>query len=272
METVGTLLRGWRRRRRMSQLDLAEAAEVSTRHLSCVERGRARPSRQLVLVLASALEVPLRERNVLLQAAGHAPAYRAAPFDDPSLAPVRQALTFLLEANEPNGMLVMDRAWRLLLVNRPFQVIATLALGRALVPGDNLLELSLAPWGFRPMMVDPDPLVRNMLQRLHREAVATGDPELFALLERLVALEGVPGDWRSAAVDDAPAMGVRLQIAGQPLTLFTALTTLGTPGDATLSELRIETWFPADAATRAALEALMPAEAGRRARTAGSPS
>jgi len=273
MHDVGSLIRHWRTQRRMSQLLLAEAAEVSTRHLSCLERGRAKPSRQMVLVLASALDVPLRERNTLLQAAGFAPAYRQTDLSAPSLAPVKRALDFLMERAEPNGVLVMDRRWDLLMANRPFQTLASMALGRPLQVGDNMIALTLRADGFRPLIRDWEPLARGMLHRMYREAVATADDDLLALIDELQAIEGVPRDWRTDPWVEAPAaLTLTLDLMGTELSMFTTLTTLGTPTDVTLSELRIEHYFPADEATERALAALMPPEADPLVRTAGSPS
>ena len=258
MDSVGGMIRHWRKQRRMSQLHLAEAAEVSTRHVSCLETGRAQPSRQMVLVLASALDVPLRHRNTLLQAAGFAPAYRETDLEAPGLEAVRYALGFMLEAAEPNGVLVMDRCWDLYMANRPFQTLAQLVLGRALEPGDNMIELTLRDDGFKPFIRQWDDLARGMLLRLHREAVANGDDVLFERVQQLEAIEGVPQDWRRDVWVDVPvAMTMTLDLFGQQASLFTTLTTMGTPTDITLSELRIEHYFPADEASRLVLESLL---------------
>jgi len=257
MTDVGSMIRHWRKQRRLSQLGLAEAAEVSTRHLSCVERGRSHPSRQMVLILCSALDIPLRERNTVLQAAGYAPAYRESDLDAPALAPVRHALEFMMRAAEPNGVLVMDKRWDLKMANRPFQSLAQLVLGRPLVAGDNMIELTLRSDAFRPVIREWEPLARGMLHRVHREAVATADPDLFELLDELSAIDGVPTDWRQDAWLDAPvAMTLTLDLFGQRLSMFTTLTTMGTPTDVTLSELRIEHYFPADEASRHTAEVL----------------
>jgi len=251
MDSVGSMIRHWRKQRRMSQLLLAEAAEVSTRHLSCLETGRAHPSRQMVLVLGSAMDMPLRERNTLLQAAGYAPAYRESDLDSPELSAVREALTFMLRAAEPNGVLVMNKRWDLLMANAPFQRMAQLVLGRPLERGDNTIALTLRPDGLKPVLREWDTLARGLLLRVHREAVATADHDLFALLDELAAIEGVPDDWRRDVWVEAPvAMTLTFDLLGHPVRLFTTLTTLGTPTDVTLSELRIEHYFPADEASR----------------------
>lgn len=251
IDDVGTMLRHWRRHRRMSQQALAEDAEISTRHLSCLETGRARPSREMVLVITSALDVPLRERNTMLLAAGFAPAYRETDLSSAAMRPVRTALEHLLVRAEPYGAIVMDRRWDLVLANRPFRILAGLILGRPLEVGDNMLELTLRPDALGHVIQGLDQVARGLLLRLHREAVTSGDPELFDLLARLEAIDGVPSDWRrDAFVTDHPvAMTVDLDLGGQALSLFTTLTTMGTPTDVTASELRIEHYFPADEAT-----------------------
>ena len=255
MEDVGTLIRHWRTTRRLSQQALAEEAEISPRHLSCLETGRSHPSREMVLVLASALEVPLRERNTLLLAAGYAPAYRDTDLADPALAPVRRALEHMLVGAEPYGALVMNRRWELLMANRPWRTMAALVLGRELEVGENLIALTLRADGFRPAIRNADALIRGMLLRLHREAVATSDEELFALVEELETLDGVPTDWRRDAWLQTPpvALTVDLEIGGEVLSMFTTLTTLGTPTDVSVSELRIEHYLPADPETEAVL-------------------
>lgn len=257
MDTVGTLLRHWRKHRRMSQQALAEDAEISTRHLSCLETGRARPSQEMVLVLASALDVPLRDRNTLLLAAGFAPAYRETDLSSPALRPVRTAIEHLLRGAEPYGAVVMDRRWDLVQANRPFAAMAGLVLGRPLRTGENMFELTLRRDAFGHAIPHFEEVARGMLLRLHREAVTSGDEELFALVERLEAIEGVPADWRrDALIAEHPvAMTVDLRLGEQRLSLFTTLTTLGTPTDVTASELRIEHYFPADEATELAMRA-----------------
>jgi transcriptional regulator with XRE-family HTH domain len=253
---VGSLLRHWRTNRRLSQQELANDAEISARHLSCLETGRSRPSREMLLVLSSALEIPLRERNTLLLAGGFAPAYRATDLDDPSMASVRHALDHLMRGAEPYGALVMNHRWDLLLANRTWHRVASLLLGRPLRVGENMLALVIED--LSRFLVHPDGLVRAMLQRLHREAIATADPDLHGLLTELEALPSTPADWRKDAwIGTQPvALTVDLEVAGQRLSMFTTLTTLGTPTDVNLSQLRIEHYFPADEATDAFLRSL----------------
>lgn len=256
MPVVGSLVRHWRVTRRLSQQDLADAAEISARHLSCVETGRSRPSREMLLVLSSALEIPLRERNTLLLAGGFAPAYRSTDLDDPSMAPVRRALDHLMRGAEPYGALVMNHRWDLVLANRTWHRVAELLLGRSLRSGENMLVLVMEE--LRTWLVEPDALIGAMLRRLHQEAVATADPDLHALLGEVEHLPSAPSGWRRDSWLDAPpvALTVDLEVGGQRLSMFTTLTTMGTPTDVNLSDLRIEHYFPADAATEAFLRGL----------------
>jgi transcriptional regulator with XRE-family HTH domain len=255
VDGLGTLLRQWRTTRRLSQQALSEQAEISPRHLSCLETGRARPSREMVLVLASALEVPLRERNTLLLAAGYAPAYRETDLSAPDLAPARRALEHLLRGAEPYGAVVMNRRWELVMANRPFRALAGLVLGRELAIGENLLALTIDPAALGRVILDRDTVTRGLLHRLHRDATATADPELSALLETLERLPGVPTDWRREGFTRTPpiTMTVSMQLGDQVLSLFTTLTTLGTATDVSLAELHLEHYFPADAASEAVL-------------------
>lgn len=259
MDHVGTLLRRWRTTRRLSQEALAAQAEVSQRHLSWLETGRSRPSREMVLVLASALDVPLRERNALLLAAGFAPAYRELDLDAPALAPARRALDHLLRSAEPYPALVMNRRWELVFGNGPFRALTAAVLGRPIAAGENLLDLTLHPDGLGRVVVNRAALARTFLLRVQRDAVATGDPEQRALLARLEAIPGVPPDWRHEAWHTPPvAATVDVLLGGVALSLFTTLTSLGTATDVGLAELHLEHWFPADDATEVALRAAWP--------------
>jgi transcriptional regulator with XRE-family HTH domain len=247
---VGELVRHWREHRRMSQADLSVAAEVSTRHLSCLERGVARPSREMVLVLASALEVPLRERNTLLRAAGFAPAYRQTELGAPEMAEIRHALELMLANHAPHGAVVVDRTWNVVLANRPWRrVFGTLGGGDGPV---NLLRATFDPNGLKPHLSNWEEVARGTLERVRREALTDGDPELQALYEELLAMPGVPPSLRRPSWEAPPlVLPVRLRVGDAELSLFTTIATLGTPTDVTLSELRIEQYHPADAATDA---------------------
>lgn len=254
MSAVGQLVRSWRQRRRWSQAALADAAEVSARHLSCIETGKANPSQQMVLVLASALDIPLRQRNLLLAAAGFAPAYRETDLDAPEMAQVRQAVTFLLDQAEPNGAALVDRTYTLLRANRPLTVLFQAILGGEIPPAFNVCEAIFAE--LRPLCLNWNEVARALLLRVHREASVDGDEELFALLERMLAYDNVPGDWLHPTSPPSLLVPIELSLMGTRVSLFTTITTLGTPTDITLSELRIETYFPADAESAAVLNAI----------------
>lgn len=255
--TVGTLLREWRQRRRLSQLDLANDAEVSTRHLSFVETGRSLPSREMVLRLADRLAVPLRERNSLLTAAGYAPMYRERPLDDPALAGARQAVQALLAAHEPWPALAVDRHWTLLMHNRAVAPLLAGVAPELLKPPVNVLRLSLHPEGLAPRIVNLAPWRAHLLERLAQQVAASGDAVLAALLGELRALGGhadEPGQH-----PDAGGVIVPLQLrapGGGVLSFISTTTVFGTPVDITLAELALETFFPADAATAEAMRRL----------------
>jgi len=255
---VGALLRHWRTARRISQLDLSLEAEVSSRHLSFVETGKAQPSREMVLRLAEALEVPLRERNALLLAAGYAPVYRETGLEAPEMAAARRAVEFILAQQEPYPAVVLDRHWNLLMANA--------ATGRFLarfpecaVPGrPNAMRLLFHPQGLRPFVEDWEGVAGIMIQRLHREvAGAQSGAETQELLEELLGYTGVPSRWQRPELDrpPAPLVAVSYRREGIRLSFFSTITTFGTPQDVTLQELRIESFFAADEATRAALMA-----------------
>ena len=254
---VGTLLKQWRQRRRMSQLELASDAEVSTRHLSFLENGRSQPSRQMILILSSAMEVPLRERNTLLQAAGFAPIYRETLVEAPEMAQVQRALGFLLAQAEPYGAVVIDRQWNVHQYNRPMATFMGLLLGQ--VPDRfNIMEATFDPAGFRPYIENFDELAPLLIDRLHRQAVTDADPRTDALLERILGFPEAPDDWRTLNLDRPPQLLMPLVMNkdGMRLSLFTTMTVLGTADDITTSELAIEHYFPADEATEALVRSL----------------
>jgi transcriptional regulator with XRE-family HTH domain len=257
--TVGTLLREWRQRRRLSQLDLASDAEISTRHLSFVETGRSLPSREMVLRLADRLAVPLRERNSLLTAAGYAPMYRERPLDDPALAGARRAVQALLAAHEPWPALAVDRHWQLLAHNRAVGALLAGIAPALLAPPVNVLRLSLHPEGLAPRIVNLAQWRAHLLERLAQQVSASGDAVLAALLGELRALGGGAQDEGEAAHIEPGSVVVPLQLRGADgsvLSFISTTTVFGTPVDITLAELALETFFPADAATAEALRRL----------------
>jgi len=252
-ENFGVLLRNWRGVRRVSQLDLALDAEISTRHLSCVETGRAQPSREMVLRLAEALRVPLRERNALLLAAGYAPLYRHTSLDAPELEAARRAVEVLIAQLEPNPVLVMDRYWNILRMNAGAQRILALFPGCDSVTPLNGPRLVFHPQGLRPFIENWNVLAAHITRRVHREVADNpSDETLKRFLEELLSYPDVPSRWRTPDLDGTPPpfLTINYKWKNSTLRLFSALTTLGTPLDVALQELRIETLFPADEATR----------------------
>jgi transcriptional regulator with XRE-family HTH domain len=250
---VGTLLKDWRRRRRLSQLDLALEAGVSARHLSFVETGRSKPSAEMVLTLAERLEVPLRERNQLLLAAGYAPRYAARSLDDPALAPIRDALGHVLAGHEPYPALAVDQHWNLVASNGALTLLLEGVADDLLRPPANTLRIALHPEGMAPHVINLAEWRGHLLHRLERAAGMTGDPELRALYDELVAYPG-PDDTGPPPTSDV-MVGLRLATAAGRLSFFSTITTFGTPLDITVAELSIEAFFPADAGTAAALAA-----------------
>nr|WP_199432211.1 helix-turn-helix transcriptional regulator [Qaidamihabitans albus] len=257
---VGELLREWRDRRRISQLDLAISAGISTRHLSFVETGRAAPSREMVLRLGDHLDVPLRERNQLLLAAGFAPVYAESSLDDPDLAVVRQAVRLLLTGHEPFPAAVIDRRWNLIDGNAGVAALLEGVAPGLLEPPVNVLRVTLHPDGMASSIVNLGEWRAHLLGRLRREVAATADPELAALLEEL---RGYPCAQAVPEIE-IPGPGdflvpLRIRHGGAELSFFSTVATFGTPLDVTLAELSIESFYPADPATADALRNARPA-------------
>jgi transcriptional regulator with XRE-family HTH domain len=249
---VGDLLREWRRRRGLSQLEVSLDAAVSARHLSFVETGRSRPSRELVLHLAEHFEVPLRERNALLLAAGYAPAYGETPLDAEAMAPVRAALDKVLAGHAPYPAVIVDRRWDLVSANAP--ALAILADGVApelLAPPANTLRVCLHPDGLAPRIVNLAEYGAHLITRLARQVAAAPDAEAAALLDELRGY--APRHEDPLEPEDLLITPLRLRAFGGELRLFSALATFGTAMDVTVSELAIESFFPADPETEAAL-------------------
>lgn len=255
----GVLLRHWRTVRRVSQLDLALEAEISTRHLSCVETGRAQPSREMVLRLAEALQVPLRERNGLLIAAGYAPLYRHSVLDAPEVQAAQRAVEFLIEQLEPYPVLVVDRHWNILRMNAGAKRFLTLFPGCDSVTPLNGPRLAFHPQGLRPFIENWELVAARIIQRVHREAADNpSDENMKRFLDELLSYPDVPSRWRTLDLDGPPPpfLTINYRWKNSTLRLFSALTTFGTPLDVALQELRIESFFPADEATRTVLDRL----------------
>ncbi|MDR6390668.1 helix-turn-helix transcriptional regulator [Paraburkholderia phenoliruptrix] len=254
--SVGDLLREWRQRRRMSQLLLAAEAEISTRHLSFVESGRAMPSREMVMHLAERLDVPLRARNALLIAAGYAPLFRERPLSDPQLSAAREAVELVLKGHEPYPALAIDRHWTIVATNNALSPLVAGASPDLLKPPVNALRLSLHPDGIAASIVNWHAWREHVLARLQRQIDVSADDTLRALRDELAAYPPPPG----AEVPDAGdsplnqiAVPLRLRTPLGELSFFSTTTVFGTPVDVTLSELAIEAFFPADPQTAAAL-------------------
>ncbi|HET6172710.1 MAG TPA: helix-turn-helix transcriptional regulator [Gaiellales bacterium] len=246
---VGPLLRDWRVRRRLSQLDLAVGAGVSARHVSFVETGRSRPSAEMVMLLADHLEVPLRDRNALLLAAGFAPAFAQRDLDDPEMGPVRDAIDRLLQGHEPFPALVVDRHWGLVAANRAVGLLTAGAAAHLLEPPVNVLRLGLHPEGLAQHTLNLGEWRAHLLDRLARQAVVSGDPALFALHEELAGLPGGMAGHAVALEVGEIAVPLRLVIDGTELAFISTATSFGTATEVTVSELAIESFFPADEAT-----------------------
>src|SRR5215207_1012039 len=247
---AGPLLREWRQRRRLSQLDLALEARVSARHVSFIETGRARPSAEMVLHLAEQLDVPLRDRNQLLLAAGHAPAYGQRSLDEPELEPVRAALERVLEGHAPNPAIVVDCHWGMVAANAGIAPLIAGAAPHLLEPPVNVLRLSLHPRGVAPRIVNLAQWRAHLLERLRRQIALTGDSSLATLLEEC---SSYPGPESGAEDSDEIAVPLRLRSPAGQLNFISTVSTFGTAVEVTTSELSIESFFPADDATATAL-------------------
>jgi len=250
---VGTLIRDWRTRRRLSQMELAFDAGISPRHLSFLETGRSRPGRATLISLAEALDVPLRDRNQLLLSAGLAPVYAERNLDDSALAPARDAVAQILRAHEPFPALAIDRRWNLLLANRAVAHVLAGVTERLLKPPVNVMRLSLHPDGLAGRIENLPEWRAHLLARLRRQIALQPSDELEALLAELA---GYPGEARTELHTDAIVVPLRLRTSNGVLSFFSTTTVFGTPLEVTLAELALESFFPADAATAAALRGL----------------
>ena len=258
---IGTLLRRWREARRLSQFELGMEAEVSARHISFLETGRAAPSREMLLTLSNVLDVPLRERNMLLLAAGFAPIYRETDLDDPRMTQVRAALELILRQHEPRSAFAFDRHWDLVMGNAAFVRFLTAVLGEpprgmpplrvTMAPRLNLLHLLFDPNGVRKVIVNWEPIAKSLLNQAYRMAAWARDDAMNELLSAILSYPGVPANWRQPDLESPQALilPMELNLNGKIAKMFSTVTTLSTPQDVTLQELHIEAFYPADEAT-----------------------
>lgn len=259
-QPFGEHLRHWRQHRRLSQQGLAQEAEISTRHLSFVETGRSVPSREMVLRLSARLDIPLRERNALLVAAGYAPMYRERALDDPALSAARQAVELILKSHEPFPAIAIDRHWNLVAANRVVPHLLAGADASLLQAPVNVLRLSLHPLGLAPRIANLAQWRKHLLERLRQQITATADPVLVDLLEELRAYP-MPENTEEEHLEGehlGVVMPFKFRLAtGEVLSFISTTTIFGSPVDVTLQELAMETFFPADDFTKQALQTLM---------------
>jgi transcriptional regulator with XRE-family HTH domain len=254
---VGSLLREWRQRRRMSQLDFAVEAEISSRHLSFIETGRSQPSRDMLLHLAELLDVPLRERNSLLIAAGFAPRFSERPLDDPALQTARQAVDLVLKGYEPYPAIAVDRHWTMVASNAAVGGLLAGIDPAMLQPPINVLRLSLHPDGLASRIVNLAEWRGHLFSRLRKQIDVSGDAVLTQLLAELSEYPAPVGSLHAAQATAEPGFVVpfRLATPAGVMSFISTITVFGTPVDVTLSELAVESFLPADAATAAVLNA-----------------
>ena len=251
---VGSLLREWRIARRISQLELALTAEISARHLSCLETGKAQPSREMVIRLADTLGVPLRERNTWLVAAGYAPFYPERQLAAPELAQVRHAIECILEQQEPYPAFVLNRHWDVVMVNRAAMRISHYVMRGRESSHSNMLRQIFDPNDFRSTIANWEEIASELLRHLHNEVASSpSDQQARDLLEEILAYPDVPVSWRQLSTEKMPSplMTTVLQRDDQRLNFFSTITTFGTPRDVTLDDLHIESCFPVDEETAA---------------------
>lgn len=271
---AGPLLRRWRESRHLSQLELALEAEVSARHISFLETGKATPSREMLLTLSNVLDVPLRERNLLLLAAGYAPIYGETSLDDPRMSQVRSVIEVMLRSNEPRSALAHDRHWNVVMANEAFLRFLTVALGGtpeglaplqvAQPPRPNILHLLFDPDGLRKVVVNWEASARSLLNQAQRRLAWARDDTLKKLIADVLAYPGVPSRWREPDLEAPHALilPMELDLGGKIVRMFSTVTTVATPHDVTLEELHVEVFYPADAETEATLESYEKQVAG----------
>lgn len=250
--TIGDHIREWRQRRRLSQLEFALDADISQKHLSFIESGRAQPSREMVLRLARHLDVPLRQRNVMMLAAGYAPVFQERSLDDPALKPARAAIDLVLRGHEPYPAIAVDRYWTLVAANAAVPALIGMASDPALLaPPVNVLRLSLSPGGLAPHIVNLPEWRAQLFGKLRHQIELTADPRLIALMQELAALPLPEKAGPSATPADYAGVAIPLQLRTPAgiLSFISTMTVFGTPMDITLSELALEAFYPADEAT-----------------------
>jgi transcriptional regulator with XRE-family HTH domain len=264
---VGPLLRRWREARHLSQLELALEAEVSARHLSFLETGRAKPSREMLLTLANVLDVPLRERNVLLLAAGYAPIYAETSLNDPRMSQVRAVIEIILTSNEPRSAIAHDRYWNVVMANAAFIRFLTVILGKepagllplqvSTLPRLNLLHLLFDPNSLRRVIVNWEASAKALLNEAYRRLAWARDDTLKELIVDILRYPGVPARWCEPDLEGPQALilPMELNLDGRIARMFSTVTTVATPHDVTLQELHVEVFYPADAETEATLQA-----------------
>lgn len=262
---VGALLRRWRESRHLSQLELALEAQVSARHLSFLETGRAEPSREMLLTLSNVLDVPFRERNLLLLAAGYAPIYGETSLDDPRMTQVRTAVEVILKSNEPRSAIAHDRHWNVVMANGAFVRFLALTLGKqpeglfplqiSTPPRLNVMRLLFDPAGVRKIVVNWEAIAKSLLNEAYRRLAWARDDELKKLIAEILSYPGVPARWREPELE-APhdlILPMELNLGGKIARMFSTVTTVATPHDVTLQELHVEVFYPADAETESVL-------------------
>lgn len=262
LSDVGVLLKRWRQIHGFSQLDLALAAESSARHVSFIETGRSKPSREMVLRLSEVMELPLRERNKLLDAAGYSPAYKETALDQDGFEQVRRILDRILEKQDPYPAIVMNRCFDMLMINHSGAKIMN-ALGVPMGGSEgppNILRMTLHPDGFKKMTKNWEQAAHHIIQRAHRQLRGKGeDDPLARILEEVLAYPGVPKEWRfdDPMQDAPPILPVEFEVGGMTLSWITTIASFGTPQDVTAEEIMVESMFPANTETEAAIKALL---------------
>jgi transcriptional regulator with XRE-family HTH domain len=252
-QTVGTLLREWRQRRRLTQMDLALEADISPRHLSFVETGRASPSREMLLHLSEELEIPLRERNSLLVAGGYAPMYKARALEDDALAGARQAIEVVLAAQKPFPAFALDRHWNIVATNHALPQLYEGVAPELLAQPVNAMRIALHPRGVAPRIENLAEWRAHLLARLRKQVHVTGDPVLQGLLAEVLSYES-PNEFNTPKnLEQSVLVPLKVRCSLGTLSFLSTTTVFGTPVDVTLSELAIELFFPSDAATAAAV-------------------